>query len=91
MNSRNAEIPHGMAGGYTNYKCRCVPCKNAFKHSQIMYVFRYLDSGKPLPHGKVWCYSKLGCRCVRCSRAMAKYHRKVRQEKKMKKVRSTQS
>lgn len=60
-------VPHGTRRGYTHYKCRCDPCRDAY--STYKAQWREL---RDVQHGTRTRYVK-GCRCVRCADAERNY------------------
>jgi hypothetical protein len=57
---------HGTEYMYRTYKCRCEPCKLAFKEAQQRSAQANAE------HGTVRMYSQGGCRCKLCSEAKRK-------------------
>lgn len=77
---RNKKIPHGTAGGYTNHRCSCKRCKEAF--ATACYVARMrrgrevLEPGDPR-HGQNG-YGNYNCRCDICRAGHAETKRNER-------------
>jgi hypothetical protein len=38
---KDGTIPHGTAGGYTNHKCKCDDCREAWRISHLAYMHRH--------------------------------------------------
>lgn len=68
---------HGRYASYTNQKCRCDLCREAFVNYQRGYRARRREAfrnGQGVKkHGTQWSY-KIGCRCIAC-RAAVNWHR----------------
>lgn len=78
-------IPHGTAGGYTNFACRCEDCTAAAREDDRRYraanrdkvnaaKAAYLSRKRStpfedIPHGTTVGYSTYGCRCADCRKA----------------------
>jgi hypothetical protein len=63
---------HGTAGGYTNHRCRCDPCRDAW--ADMCYRMRQNRTQRPTPdhvHGSANGYGNYGCRCKECTHAWA--------------------
>jgi hypothetical protein len=70
------EVPHGTSGGYSNYKCRCDPCRIAWNKLCNDRKKKKWESwdGKPdveLIHGLEATYQNHGCRCQECKTGMS--------------------
>ena len=55
---------HGTLGGYSNHKCRCVPCTTANTVYQQDWRDRHWGMEPPI-HGRSG-YMNYGCRCDVC-------------------------
>ena len=80
-----SNIPHGTAGGYTNFACRCEDCTTAAREADRKYRAnnpekvraanaKYLARLRQapfesIPHGTPGGYSSYGCRCPLCRQA----------------------
>jgi hypothetical protein len=63
---------HGSMNGYTNWLCRCQPCRDEW----AAYCQRRKAERPPLApddprHGKASTYGNWNCRCSQCTRAWA--------------------
>ena len=78
---------HGTLNGYTNHKCRCVPCldfgRNYFKEKARERREKGLPAGSRL-HGTEGGYSNYKCRCEPCMKARSDYAAIWRAEQKKK-------
>lgn len=73
------EVPHGTISTYTNYDCRCEPCRTeASRHRKRQRYLKSHQDPDTLPHGTLTCYTDYGCRCMECRRVSAKYRRDLR-------------
>lgn len=66
-----SEFWHGSLGGYTNHKCRCEACKEAYSKSASNY-HRKTYGKREVPersHGTRSGYQYYSCRCVLCVEA----------------------
>ena len=63
---------HGSLGAYTNHRCRCQRCRDAYSRYQvpIRQAFRQhgLEPDDPR-HGTDNGYTNYGCRCPDCTDA----------------------
>lgn len=70
-------IPHGTYNGYSNYRCRCQPCRDAGAEyaRKRKATLRAKAAADPsvLPHGTVRGYIDWDCRCAKCRGAYATY------------------
>lgn len=73
-------IPHGTAGGWTNWGCRCPACHQA----QLSYLqdYRRRRNAELAPHGTLDGYTNWGCRCRSCKDALTAYTKDYRRQKK---------
>lgn len=70
---------HGTPGGYTNHRCRCEPCRNAWNTYFRGRRSRRADAptdGDNTRHGRSSTYCN-GCRCAECTKAHAAYKRSI--------------
>jgi hypothetical protein len=70
---------HGTLNGYSNLKCRCQPCREAW----ASYCQRRKAARPPLPpddprHGLPTSYANWKCRCPKCTEAWTGYYRALR-------------
>lgn len=78
---------HGTPGGYTNHRCKCRPCRDAFAADQQRMranrAARLAEDPTLAPHGKANTYTNWRCRCDDCRRARAeqraRYYRRTRE------------
>ena len=67
------DAPHGTLNGYSNYDCRCVPCRRA--NLEYHLPMRDVRHGRMLrgevdpPHGDENTYFNYKCRCRPCKDA----------------------
>jgi hypothetical protein len=70
------QIPHGTSNAYTNYACRCPPCKEAGrirnKRQRENRKARLRASFDRIPHG-IRGYKNYGCKCGVCKAAGVQY------------------
>lgn len=71
----SSRLPHGRAGTYTNWNCRCDRCRAAWtayfavqKHQRAV---RLRAGEVTVSHGLASTYNNWGCRCDRCREAHA--------------------
>lgn len=68
-------VPHGTLSTYTNWKCRCVPCRGANTAAVAAARKERADRLAADPtlavHGKNSTYLNWGCRCTPCREAHA--------------------
>jgi hypothetical protein len=65
-----ADIPHGTAGGYNNWRCRCESCAAANSRQRAAWVASLQDRmSAEIPHGTAAGYRSWACRCLPCRRA----------------------
>lgn len=78
-------IPHGSAGGYTNFGCRCEDCTKAQREADRLYRKNNPEKVRAynaeyaarlkrtpfelIPHGTFGGYSTYACRCDDCRKA----------------------
>ena len=78
-------IPHGTAGGYTNFACRCEDCTTAQREADRLYRANNREKVRAyyaayherlkqtpfeaIPHGTASAYSAYGCRWDECRKA----------------------
>jgi hypothetical protein len=58
---------HGTENGYSNLKCKCEPCKQAWR--EAVAEDRKTRATKPVPdhvHGTENGYRNYGCKCDKC-------------------------
>lgn len=61
---------HGTINGYSQYVCRCGPCKDVWRKRQA--ELQQELANRPTPdrvHGSLNGYNNYGCRCDRCREA----------------------
>ena len=71
--------PHGTAGGYANYGCRCTACSSAKAESNARFRRRRINQRVEVDgrlvavlarkHGAAATYTNYGCRCIPCTEA----------------------
>lgn len=69
---------HGTIRGYTDFNCRCSPCREANRVS--CRRAREKRMSRPVPdhvHGTTNGYSSYACRCADCSRAAREARRRA--------------
>lgn len=70
---------HGSASTYTNWGCRCAPCRVA--HNELCAemkrsrIERLRTDSAVVEHGKASTYNNWGCRCKSCRLAYRDYMR----------------
>lgn len=82
MRVRQRELPpedprHGTVNGYSNYRCRCLPCRDAHSAYQVELRAHWRKRGLPPGdprHGTFNGYDNYGCRCVMCDAAATLYN-----------------
>ncbi len=71
MNLEADDPRHGTVNGYSNLKCRCVPCRGAW--TAFCKEARLRRAGRLAPeddrHGRRSTYYNWVCRCDRCTDA----------------------
>jgi hypothetical protein len=71
---------HGSYLTYTNHKCRCEPCRAAWRTytSDLRQRLAERLAADPslAPHGKSSTYTNWGCRCGPCGAAQAARRRR---------------
>lgn len=64
---------HGTLNAYTNYGCRCQPCKDENTKSTLRgrksRTERLKANPGLMPHGRYMTYQNWGCRCRACTTA----------------------
>ena len=64
---------HGSTDGYSNHKCRCQPCRDAWadyiRDLRRVRRQRFERGQVTVTHGKRSTYQNWGCRCGECSAA----------------------
>lgn len=64
---------HGTSNGYSNYKCRCAQCREAWRVyvQEVLKPSRFIKQFDPDDerHGSLNLYNNYGCRCASCTRA----------------------
>lgn len=67
------DVRHGTVNGYGNLRCRCGPCRDAWRArcSEAGYLQRYRSKirSRETPtryHGTHTGYTNYGCRCEMC-------------------------
>ncbi len=76
---------HGTLNGYTNYHCKCVPCRTFGRAYSKKMARKRRQKGLPAGsklHGTEGGYSNYKCRCVPCLEARAAYSAAWRAKKK---------
>jgi hypothetical protein len=66
---------HGTVNAYTNYGCRCGPCKAAQSEENRRQYEKRKARSDQAPHGTVSAYTNWGCRCLDCWRAYSANYR----------------
>jgi hypothetical protein len=70
---------HGTANGYSNYKCRCARCREAWRVyvQEVLKPNRFAKQFDPDDerHGSLNLYNNYGCRCTPCTRAKRDHDR----------------
>jgi hypothetical protein len=59
---------HGTTNGYSNLKCRCQPCRDAW--GKAVQRAKERRASQPVPdhlHGTENAYGNYGCRCRPCT------------------------
>jgi hypothetical protein len=73
-----SEARHGTVGEYTNWGCRCDPCRDVYNSYER--ARRHARASRPVPadveHGTYATYINYGCRCDRCRAANAEASRR---------------
>ena len=80
-----SNIPHGTAGGYTNFACRCEDCTRAQREADRKYRANNPEKVRAanarykarleqtqfadIPHGTIGGYNNYKCRCADCRKA----------------------
>jgi hypothetical protein len=70
---------HGSDNGYSNLRCRCQQCRQAW--ARTYQKRRQRKRSEPTPvdaHGTVSGYSYWGCRCAKCTEIHTEHHRRLR-------------
>lgn len=71
---------HGSVNAYTNQKCRCDACKQAWTQAIRKYkdsrIHRLMHDPTLAQHGKYTTYANWGCRCEECKNAWKVYYQK---------------
>lgn len=83
---------HGTVTGYTNYKCRCEPCRKSWREYKAARIRQQkIDGLAPddARHGTMNAYMNFSCRCNECD-AAATFYRKARYQR-LKAERAAQS
>lgn len=72
---------HGRYTTYVNHKCRCIPCKQAWREycrRRRAQRAALVAAGRlKVPHGTEGGYSNYKCRCIPCKRAHADTKRRA--------------
>jgi len=88
--SKVVRTPHGTASRYTNHRCRCEPCAEAYRVFRKRYLVQRpavcgcgntsctRHTRREVKHG-LSCYFRHRCRCVTCKTAMRDYQRERRE------------
>jgi len=73
---------HGSASTYSNWGCRCTPCKEANRvtHRRVLAYLRARRVVAPdsVGHGRASTYTNWGCRCLPCTEAHRVYNLDLR-------------
>lgn len=84
-------IKHGTRSGYSNYGCKCDPCREAERDYRRSYTRQYTGTG-PVPegvrHGTRYAYKRYGCRCEECKAADVQANRAWHEERMRRKGRA---
>ena len=80
VDAHGRDVQHGRITTYTNYGCRCNPCKKAATD----YAKQYRENRQPIGpddprHGTRTGYGT-GCRCEDCTSAATLYQNQLRQK-----------
>lgn len=70
ISAANPNVVHGKYSTYTNWACRCDPCKKAW--SNYVQAAKARRGVRPVPeglHGTQNAYGNYGCRCEACTEA----------------------
>jgi hypothetical protein len=76
---------HGSVNGYSNLRCRCQPCRDAW--AALLKTYRAKRAARldaaDVVHGSSSTYNNWGCRCDLCTKAhsqtpASQVHRRVR-------------
>ena len=70
---------HGISR-YTNNRCRCDICVEAWRRYQRAQRLRLAEL-EPPEHGTLTAYNGYSCRCESCRAANSEYHRAYRARK----------
>jgi hypothetical protein len=73
-----SEIPHGTISGYTNRRCRCTPCRQAWRAYHAAWRAAHRGKAPDGYHGRLSTYTQWGCRCDPCRDAQISYQRDYR-------------
>jgi hypothetical protein len=78
-------IPHGTAGGYSNWGCRCAACRAANTESQRRFRARLRERVTAglavVRHGEYSTYTNWACRCDKCRCAGREQRQRYRARK----------
>lgn len=68
---------HGTANGYSNLKCRCASCREAWRiaYAERRAAYRARPWPESAKHGTVSAYTNYACRCGECRAAHAELAR----------------
>jgi hypothetical protein len=70
---------HGSDNGYSNLRCRCQHCRQAWARTYQKRRERKRNEPTPVgAHGTVSGYSYWGCRCAKCTEIHTEHHRQLR-------------
>ncbi|MDT5076462.1 MAG: hypothetical protein QOJ80_1099 [Mycobacterium sp.] len=70
---------HGSDNGYSNLRCRCQHCRQAWARTYQKRRERKRNEPTPVgAHGTVSGYSYWGCRCAKCTEIHSEHHRQLR-------------
>lgn len=95
MTTKSGPLPvddprHGTTNGYTNYACRCQPCRDAWAaycYTREAKRAALLAAGKLLViHGTPNAYGNYGCRCAPCTEANTAAARDLRHRRALDRV-----
>jgi len=84
LNLRGDDPRHGTVNGYSNLKCRCFVCKQAWtEYNREQRLVRFLQLTPDDPrHGSRSTYLNYGCRCGLCRTAANTYNQTIRKARR---------
>jgi hypothetical protein len=83
INPGDGDPRHGTENGYSNLRCRCQHCREAW--ARTYQKRRQRKRNEPTPvgaHGTVSGYSYWGCRCAKCTAVHAEQHSQLRHRRR---------